>query len=178
MNALADQRVADEFNEKFVCTYLKVGTFQIINGQKVGGNVASYWCLADGSVLHAVPGKMDANKLLMEARWASETRKAALTHCTNLVTGEPSMKKYESFVKRAHTERFYAEQQHPGVRREVWPGERPLPMTSCRRHYLCSKAEAHWLLARSPLDKIDTVYPVVWTRILNEQLSGLPVEQR
>jgi hypothetical protein len=171
VNALADQRVADYFNDTFVCTYLKVGTFQIIGGQKVGGNVASYWCLADGSVLHAVPGKMDANKLLMEARWAYETRKAALTHCTNLVTGDPSMKKYESFVKRAHTERFYAESGQPRNQ-----GERPLPLTM--PVVRTQQAQAHWLLARNPLDKIDSVYPVVWTQILREQLSGLPVEQR
>jgi hypothetical protein len=173
VNALADQRVADYFNDTFVCTYLKVGTFQIINGQKVGGNVASYFCLADGSVLHALPGQMDANKLLREARWAYETRKAALTHCTNLVTGEPSMKKYETFVKKAHTERFNAE-LYPGVARNQ--AERPLPIAMPQLR--TQQAQAHWLLARNPLDKIDSVYPIVWTQILREQLSGLPVEQR
>jgi hypothetical protein len=173
VNALADQRVADYFNDTFVCTYLKVGTFQIIGGQKVGGNVASYWCLADGSVLHAVPGKMEANKLLMEARWAYETRKAALTHCTNLVTGDPSMKKYESFVKKAHTERYYAE-LHPGAARSQSERALPMAMPAARTQ----QAQAHWLLARNPLDKIDSVYPIVWTQILREQLSGLPVEQR
>ena len=50
MNALANTQVADYLNENYICTFLKVGTFQIINGQKVGGNVASYFCLADGSV--------------------------------------------------------------------------------------------------------------------------------
>ena len=64
MNALADERVAEFFNETFVCTYLKVGKFEIVNGQKVGGNVASYFCLYDGSVVHAIPGKTEANKLL------------------------------------------------------------------------------------------------------------------
>ena len=37
------------------------------------------------------------------------------------------------------------------------------------------QTQAHWLLGRQPLAKLDTVYPIVWTQILNEKLSGLPV---
>ena len=40
------------------------------------------------------------------------------------------------------------------------------------------QAQVHWLLGRSPLAKLDTVYPVVWERILNEKLSGVPVDKR
>jgi hypothetical protein len=172
VNALADGRVADYLNDTFVSTYLKVGTFQIINGQKVGGNVASYFCLADGSVIHAIPGKMDADKLLAEARWAYETRKSALTFSTSLATGEVNMKKYQDQVKRVHTERFHAELNGGAARLQG----RPLPLNLPRN--VNQQAQAHWLLGTTPLAKIDEVYPVVWTEILREQLSGLPVAKR
>ena len=171
MNALADPRVVDYFNENFVCTYLKVGTFKIVNGQKQGGNVASYFCLADGSVLHAVPGKTDANKLLNEARWAYETRKAALTLGTDLVTGNLDMRRYQDIVKKSHTERYAAESGH-------WMNKGPgrsLPALLPKN--TTQQGQAHWLLARTPLAKIDNVYPVVWTQILREELSGLPVDK-
>ena len=34
MNALADETVASYVGEHFIATYLKVGTFQIVNGNK------------------------------------------------------------------------------------------------------------------------------------------------
>ena len=43
---------------------------------------------------------------------------------------------------------------------------------------LSTLAQAHWYLAMDPLAKIDTVFPFVWERVLNEQLSGLPVAKR
>src|SRR5258707_516154 len=67
-----DEKVAEFVNEHFIATYLKVGTFQIVNGQKQGGNVVSYFCLGDGAVLHAVPGSVNARTFLSEARRASE----------------------------------------------------------------------------------------------------------
>ncbi|MSQ95688.1 MAG: hypothetical protein EXR98_14175 [Gemmataceae bacterium] len=175
MNALADSRVADYLNENFICTYLKVGTLQIVNGQKQGGNVASYFCVYDGGVLHAVPGQTNANKLLSEARWAYETRKSALTFSTDLVSGERNMNKYMEQVRKSHHERYHAEQNG-------WSGPRngralpPIPATMPRN--LGQQVQAHWLLTKGPLAKIDTVYPVVWTQILREQLSGLPVAKR
>ena len=171
MNALADARVADYMNETFICTYLKVGTFQIINGQKVGGNVASYYCLADGSVLHAVPGQVGADKLLAESRWAYETRNTAVTLSTNLGTCEVDAKKYHAQIKKAHLERYYAEVN-------PWHGAQqtalPLVLPTSRSQ----QAQAHWLLGRSPLAKLETVYPFVWERILQEKISGVPVAKR
>jgi hypothetical protein len=96
---LADPRVVDYFNETFVCTFLKVGKFEIINGQKVGGNVASYFCLPDGGVVHAVPGKTDADTILREANWAYETRKSALTLSTTLGTSDVNMNKHREEIR-------------------------------------------------------------------------------
>ena len=169
MNALADPRVAEYLNENFICTYLKVGTFQIINGQKVGGNVASYFCMADGSVVHAIPGQVKADKLLKEAAWAYETRKSALTLSTDFARGIVDMKKCREQIKKAHTESYFAEQNPWAMNK----GPRPLPMNMPRN--VSQQAQAHWLLGRSPLAQWTDVYPIVWTQILGERLSTLSV---
>lgn len=180
MDALASDKVADYLNDNFICTYLKVGTFQIVGGQKQGGNVASYFCLHDGSVMHALPGKTNAAGLISEARWALEVRKSALTLSTNLVTGAVDMARYQGHVRGAHEERFLAEtnpwMRNRGVALNNGKRSSNLPPTMPRNTTLL--AQAHWLLANAPLAKIDTVYPTVWTTILNEQLSALPVARR
>jgi hypothetical protein len=170
---LADQRVADYLNENFVSTYLKVGTFRIINGQKVGGNVASYFCLPDSSVVHAIPGQTNANKLISEARWAYETRKSALTFGTDLEIGKVIMRKYTDHVRKAHTERYFAER---GGNAGLWGKQTGLPLNMPLGS--TNQAKTHWLLARTPLAKLGQVYPTVWTQILQEQLSTLPVDKR
>lgn len=194
MNALANDKVADFINENFVATYMKVGTFQVINGQKVGGNVASYFCLYDGSVVHAVPGKVDGDKLLSEARWAMETRKSALTRATNLATGTLDPVKYRYLIQEAHEERFLAGNNGgaTAVRAKLmaadlaagkWnkprmPATKSTSLPATLPMGVSQEAQAHWLLAINPLAKIDTVYPIVWERILRERLSGLPVVKR
>jgi hypothetical protein len=172
VNALANPRVVDYMNETFICTYLKVGTFQIVNGQKQGGNVASYFCQHDGSVVHAIPGQVGADQLLQESRWAYEIRKSALTVATDLGTGNTDMRKYRDKIMKCHTERYHAEGND-------WSGHksyRPVP-ASMPRHR-SQQAQAHWLLARYPLAKLDTVYPKVWRDILQETLSDVPVAKR
>jgi hypothetical protein len=177
VNALADGRVAEYINENFVATYLKVGTFQIINGQKVGGNVASYFCLPDSSVLHAVPGKVDGARLLSEARWAYETRKSALTLSTDLVSGVVDQTKYQVLVQQAHVERYQAEgHRGPGIGRRGKAAAQALPADLPRG--ISQQGQAHWVLAHSPLERLERIYPFVWQEILREQLSGLPVAQR
>jgi hypothetical protein len=78
VNALADPRVGKYLNEYFVSAFQKVATFRIVNGQKQGGNVASYFCAPDGRVLHVVAGPVAAETLLQEARWVVETTKQSL----------------------------------------------------------------------------------------------------
>ncbi len=170
MNALADARVADYVNENFVSTYLKVGTFQIVNGQKVGGNVASYFCLPDGTVVHAVAGPVNADRLLSESRWAFETRKSALTSSANLGTGNTDEKKFRARVRRSHLERMFAAISPQARFNQAFPTK--MPRNSSQ------EAQTHWLLAAQPLAHIDDISPVVWTEILGEQESGLPVAKR
>ena len=174
MNALANDKVADYINENFVATFMKVGTFQIINGQKVGGNVASYFCLPDGSVVHAVPGKVAADKLLAEARWACDTRRYALTRSTVLSTGAVDMPKFRFLIRQAHEERFVQE-KNPGQWNNRPKGSYTGRLPGYLPRELSIQAQAHWFMGMNPLAKIDLVFPFVWERILNERLSGLPV---
>ncbi|HJZ58979.1 MAG TPA: hypothetical protein VKE74_28810, partial [Gemmataceae bacterium] len=89
--------------EHFEATHQKVGTFRVVDGVKTGGNVASYFCLADGTVIHAVAGPVDAATFLREARWAVDLRQLAITESAGDVW------KYRSAVRKGHLERLAAE---------------------------------------------------------------------
>jgi len=78
VNALAKKEVGDYLNENFVSSFQKVATFRIVNGQKQGGNVASYFCAPDGRVLHVVAGPVNAATLLHEARWVVDSARKAI----------------------------------------------------------------------------------------------------
>lgn len=167
MNALGNLRVAEYLNENFVCTYLKVGAFRIVNnGQKVGGNVASYFCMSNGAVLHAIAGPVDSNKLQLEARWALDTRKSAQARSFNAASGKLDAQAFARVVRTAHGERYHHEQRTMGDK-QILPKQMPLLATNA--------AKTHWLLADRPMAKLDTIYPIVWRQILNEELSALPV---
>jgi hypothetical protein len=178
VNALANDKVAEYLNEHFVATYLKVGTFRIVNGQKQGGNVASYFCLPDGAVVHALAGKVDANELLREARWALETRKAALTLSTKFATGDVNLEKFASHIRKAHEERLRDETGYrPPILAKQPKGKQSVALPQ-RVRELPRAGQVYWLLANQPLVPIEEVYPIVWEQVLGEKLSGLPVAQR
>jgi hypothetical protein len=169
VNALANPQVAKELNDDFVSTYERVGAFKIINGQKVGGNVASYFCLSDGTVIHAIAGQVNAEKLRLEARWALDVRKRAQSHAANLGTGKIDGEKFARYLANAHNVRYHAEHREFGGDHNSIPRKMPLVATTT--------AKTHWLLASRPGAKIQTVYPILWRDILNEQLSDLPVDK-
>ncbi len=179
MNALADSSVGDYVNEHFVTAYQKVGTFKVNTktGQKQGGNVASYFCLPDGTVLHAIPGPVDAATFLKEARFAVETHKLAAANARN----DPL--RYKLTVRAAHYERLkdeYAALLPPAALADLRSSSAatadPLAIPKVRR--LGNQARVSALLAAYPLARLETVYPVVWESILNEKLSAAPVLTR
>ena len=165
--------------ENFEATHQKVGTFQIVNGQKQGGNVASYFCLSDGTVVHAVAGPLDAQQFLREAKWAIEVRKLAMTEAA----GESA--RYRSTIRKAHLERLAAEHGLP-LQAKVLPritaGGPPTPSSSTLRlptaRALGTQGQVHLLLAYYPLPRLEQVYPLVFEGILKEKLSTLPVQSR
>jgi hypothetical protein len=87
-------------NEHFAAGFQKVGTFKIVNGQKTGGNVATYFCTADGRVLHAIAGPVDARTLLQEAKWVLDIHEKA----KKAADGKDA--DYVKFVRQAHAERL------------------------------------------------------------------------
>jgi hypothetical protein len=104
VNALADERVGKYLNEYFVSSFQKVATFRIVgNGQKQGGNVASYFCAPDGRVLHVIAGPVDAETLLREAKWVVESTKKAMAESK----GDGAI--FKAYFRKAHAERLRQE---------------------------------------------------------------------
>jgi hypothetical protein len=103
VNALANPEVGEFLNEHFVSAFQKVGTFRIVNGQKQGGNVASYFCAQDGRVLHVVAGPVNAQTLLREARWVVDSVKKSLKET------EKTGRSFKAQFRQAHAERLKTE---------------------------------------------------------------------
>jgi hypothetical protein len=103
VNALASPEVGKYLNEYFVSSFQKVATFKIVNGQKQGGNVASYFCAPDGRVLHIVAGPVDAPTLLAEARWVVETTKRLMKE------SDGDGAKFKALLRTAHADRLRRE---------------------------------------------------------------------
>jgi hypothetical protein len=186
VNALANEAVGGYISDHFVCAVVKVGTFTVANGQKQGGNVASYFCTADGSVLHAIAGPVNADTMLREARWVVETRKLAMFE------SHGNQSRYREVIRRAHGERLQSEYGvNMGQLYAAASGYsgRSLEQTHAGHwgHGAHGKSRAgtsdkqykvHMLLFGYPQIKVEQVYRYVFEKILNEKVSTLPVAQR
>jgi hypothetical protein len=176
VSALANKEVGNYLNSHFVCAFQKVGTFQVVNGQKQGGNVVSYFCTPKQGVLDAIPGPVDAATFLREARWVVETRKLAL-----LDSGS-DMNRYKRALRLAHAQRLPQTDKLAGIN---WPAlplyqESEAALTSLLKtnpavSSLDKLDRAHLLLAAYPLVKLDQAYRPIYEEILNEKVSTRPV---
>ena len=174
MGALAKPEVGEYLNEHFATAYQKVGTFKIVNGHKQGGNVASYFCTPDGSVIHAVPGPVGAQKFLREARWAVETYQRAAERSA----GDEGH--YRAFFKQAHGERLQADygiELGYDVPNRTGSGPRTTLVHLDRWGLprIAREGQVHWVLYQQPLARLDSVCPVVWENVLHEKFSTQPV---
>jgi hypothetical protein len=160
VNALANDEVGTYLNQHFVSSYQKVGTFKVVNGQKQGGNVASYFCTPDGRVLDAIAGPVDAATLLREARWVMEIYKLAL------LDGRGDDARLRDFWKKAHADRL---RQEYGVDVGALGDGGSGPALS-------KQGRVHLLLAAVPLVRLDQTYRLVFERILGETVSTAPVQ--
>ncbi len=172
MNALADERVGDFVNEHFVSAAQKVGTFRIVNGEKQGGNVAGYFCRPDGTVVHAIPGQVNARTFLSEARFAVELDKLAR------LNGDKDALKQKLTVADEHRKRVKVRQ--PAVSTDLdgellgvggWNAD----VFDAKFGGLNALTQASAVLMHNPLPKLERVYPFVWEKILKEQLNVSPV---
>jgi hypothetical protein len=180
VNALANEEVGSYLNKNFCSAYQKVGTFRIVNGQKQGGNVASYFCLHDGTVLHAIAGPVDAKTFLREARWVVETRKKAI------LDSHGDSNRYRALIRYAHQERLASEhgthvdfRRYPANNTPEWFATYMFQTGGGgwgRVNLNSNQAKVHLLLGMFPLAKIDKIYKAVFEKVLNEQVSVLPVQ--
>jgi hypothetical protein len=174
VNALAKAEVGDYFKGQFVSSFMKVGTFKIVNGQKQGGNVAGYFCLPDGRVLHAVAGPVNAATLLREARWVVEAHKLAEFQAA----GDDD--RLTALFRQAHADRLRTEH---GLDLGKAKRESTNPVADfadaafakARRKNLNNQGRVHLLLAAFPLAKLEQLYGVVFEKNLGEEVSTLPV---
>jgi hypothetical protein len=180
VGALAKQDVGDYLNKYFVSSYQKISNFTLAGGQKQGGNVASYFCTADGRVLHAVVGPVSAAKLLDEARWVEETWKLAEMHELKTVG------QLQGFFRTVHLERLAKDY---GIRlngrqlpaQESAGSTTPIKGPSINNFLNRTgdqQAKVHLLLAAYSLPKIARVYGTVFEAILNQTISTTPVVQK
>jgi hypothetical protein len=159
VNALAKEKVGAYLNSNFVSAYQKVGTFRLVDGQKQGGNVASYFCAPSGQVLHVIAGPVDESVFLREARWAVEMHKLAQLEC-----GDNDARR-KTFFRRVHQLRLLREHGYD-IRTGAKRSSRPT---------LTGQGLVHRILTLHPLPKIEQVYKYVWQNVLNEKVSTAPV---
>lgn len=171
MNALANETVGDFVNEHFVSASQKVGTFRIVNGEKQGGNVASYFCRPDGTVVHAIPGQVNARKFLSEARFAVELDKLAR------LNGDKDPLKNKLTVADAHRKRVKLEQAalKGDIDSELLGFGGWGDKFDVKFGLLDTQTQVSAVLMQSPLPKLDKLYPFVWEKILKELLNVSPV---
>jgi hypothetical protein len=172
--ALADETVGEYVGTHFVAAYQKVGTFRKAGDAKQGGNVAAYFCRTDGTVLHAVPGPVDAAAFLRAARWAVDVDGAATLEHPDDADSQ------RVYLKVVHGLRYLADRGSAPRATDGLPpaakvnGLMPksLPRGADR------VAQAHWLLWSDPLPQLNAVYRTVWTNVLNEEVTDAPVRGR
>jgi hypothetical protein len=162
--------------DNFESTYQKVGTFRVVDGVKIGGNVASYFCLSDGTVIHAVAGPLNAKQYLQELRFAVDLRKTAASDAGGDVA------KYRAAIRKGHLERLASEsglRLPPNTLPANLNGPPPVPTTNQIRtkagRELGNQGQIHALLAYYPLPKLQQLYTIVFEEVLKEKVSTLPV---
>jgi hypothetical protein len=171
VNALANDKVGEFVNTHFVSAYKKVGTFEKAGNAKNGGNVATYFCLPDETVIHVIPGPVNAATFLREARWAMDLHESALLEYP------ADAKERRDYVREAHMVRYLDEYGKGG-------GNRAGTLRTLRSRMPKALppgkvlAQAHWLMWSEPMPKLAAVYGAVWTDILKEELTDRPVVER
>ena len=113
MNALANPQVAEYVNEHFIATYLR-GRHVPHRGRQKARRERRELFLPVRRHRGPRPGRAGRREaFLSEARWALETRKAALTLSTKFATGEVNQTKFAGHIRKAHEERLRDEIGHP-----------------------------------------------------------------
>ncbi len=172
--------MGDYLNRHFVSGFQKVATFQINGLGKQGGNVASYFCTADGLVLHAVAGPVNGHTFLREARWANDSYNLAV------LENHKTPAQLRAFFRKAHLDRLQENRRRWGLQVSLPQPANPAAFNAQalgqlldhNQHLgLDNQGKVHLLLAVAPLPRIDQAYQVVFEKILNERVSTQPVRR-
>jgi len=165
--------VGNYLNTFFVSSYQKVGSFRVANGQKQGGNVASYFCLPDGQVLHIIAGPVNASTMMTEARWVVETWKLAL------LEKKENSSELLAFFGKAHADRLRQEHGLTLPQSCQQPNPSSANVTALLNEPtsrgLSRQGQVHLLLANGSPLKIEQIYRLVFEKILGETISTSPV---
>ncbi len=158
-------------NKHFVSAFQRVGTFRVSGQQKQGGNVAAYFCTADGNVLHAIAGPVDEDTFLREARWVVHS--VNLARLENRTGPGPSL----HFFRKAHFDRLLNEH---GVHQSQIRVSGNLTVQNLGNvlnwnMVASNQGKVHLLLGLAPLVRIEQIHQTVFERILNERVSLDPV---
>jgi hypothetical protein len=194
VNALANPEVGKYLNDHFVSAFQKVSSFKIVQGQKQGGNVASYFCLPDGKVIHAIAGPVNAETFLTEAKWVVDLQNMASLEAPK------HDNRYVAFIRHAHTLRVQKELGvgegaalsraaaggacagcggggftgfTAGYPKGMYPGYNP----QVAFNRLSTQGKVNLLFSQHPLAGLDQIYKYVFTTILGQTISTLPVDK-
>jgi hypothetical protein len=193
VNALANEEVGRFINKHFVSSFQRVGSFRIVQGKKQGGNVATYFCVPDGRVLHAIAGPVDAKTILAEGNWVIEKTKDAITQSKGDGT------RFKELMRKYHAEKLeetYGVRVMPVLQDQILQdlktatayrdvaGRRlapvlplpPIERNGTKKDQLSNAAKVHRLLAAHAMMKIEDLYGAIFQGILGETVTTKPVE--
>ena len=139
-------------------------------------------------MLHAIAGPVNAETFLTEAKWVVDLQNMATLEAPN------NNSKYVAFIRHAHTLRVQKElgfgegaalsktagggggwAGSAGGGPGMYPGYRFNPQVNFRA--LGTQGKVHLMFMQYPLPGLDQIYKHVFTNILNQQISTLPVEK-
>jgi hypothetical protein len=195
-DCLLNDEVASIVNRNFICSATRIGPSRNIDGRNTG-SVATYFCLSNGAVLHAIPGPVSAEAFLREVNWLLETRKTAAEEYQK----NPS--RYAATFKKAHMERYFDsapdEITAPAVMPPMQPKipfprfpfppklplggfggpldpsppmpEQPKKLPAKLPSEIDAQTKVHWLLARQPLAELKSIYRRVYSEFLRESMT-------
>jgi hypothetical protein len=147
--------VGEFFSKHFVAAHQQVGDFRVVdvNGelQKNGGNVASYFCLPEGRVIHAVTGPVAAETLLAEAQWSLDTLREMAEYPLRQQPAAAALAHYRELAGMLPLQEALGR----------WKARQPESRES----------RIHEILARRPLPLLEEVYEEIFERILGQRVS-------
>ena len=127
-------------------------------------------------MLNAIAGPVNAQEFLSEIRWTVESRKNAILY------SKRNRELYDGWFKKAHQNRYieernkilnpYGQFRNRGYPLSSFPQAGPIGIGFSKSMQVQS------LLGSMLAPKIDSIYKIVYEKILGEKISNQPVDTR